>query len=70
MASHEPPPRTTKRPLFEGRVGQERLVAIIVLAVAATVIMIMIMMGVFSGNDNADTDYWGETPSSSSAAWP
>jgi len=70
MASHEPPPRTPKRPLFEGRVGQEHLVAIIALSVAVIAIVIGIKMDAFSGNDDADNDYWGETPSSSSAALP
>jgi len=68
MASHELPPRTPKRPLFEGRVGQERLVAIIALSLAVIAIVIGIKMGVFSGNNDADTDYWDGTPSPSSTA--
>jgi len=56
--------------MFEGRVGQERLVAIIALSVAAIAIVVGIKMDVFSGNDDTGVDYWNGTPSSSAPALP
>jgi len=57
-------------PWFEGRVGQERVAAIIALSVAVIVITVGSWMGVFSGNDDANYDYWNGTPSPSPTAQP
>lgn len=70
MSSPEPRKQPSLQSMFEGRVGQERLVAIIALSVAAIAIVVGIKMDVFSGNDDTGVDYWNGTPSSSAPALP